>query len=145
MLRIAESLTANGSTLRDFNFVPKGLLSSSGISFEPLNNISRLDLAVAFVRALGHDEAARAKANTDVTINGVVISDNSQIPGALRGYVQLAIDKGILETYEAQVIQTGPGQFTVLPGPRVEPNNTLSRATLASKLNRFRQLFTTGG
>ncbi len=145
LLRIAESLTANGSTLRDFNFVPKGLLSSSGISFEPLNNISRLDMAVAFVRALGHDEAARAKANTDVTINGVVISDNSQIPGALRGYVQLAIDKGILETYEAQVIQTGPGQFTVLPGPRVEPNNTLTRATLASKLNRFRQLFTTGG
>ncbi len=102
-------------------------------------------MAVAFVRALGHDEAARAKANTDVTINGVVISDNSQIPGALRGYVQLAIDKGILETYEAQVIQTGPGQFTVLPGPRVEPNNTLTRATLASKLNTFRQLFTTGG
>jgi hypothetical protein len=80
-----------------------------------------------------------------VTVGGAVISDNAQIPGALRGYVQLAIDKGILETYEAQVIQTAPGQFTLLPGPRVEPNNTVTRATLATKLNAFRQLFTTGG
>jgi serine protease AprX len=145
LLRIAESLTANGSTLRDFNFVPKGLLSSSGTSFNALNNISRLDLAVAFVRALGRDDEARALANTNVTVNGQVISDNGQIPGALRGYVQLAINKGLLETFEAQVIQTAPGQFTVLPGPRVEPNNTITRATLAAKLNSFRQLFTTGG
>jgi serine protease AprX len=145
LLLIAESLTANGSTMRDFNFVPKGLLSSSGTTFNPLNNISRLDLAVAFVRALGRDDEARALANTNVTINGQVISDNAQIPGALRGYVQLAINKGLLETFAAQVIQTGPGQFTVLPGPRVEPNNTVTRAALAAKLNQFRQLFTTGG
>ena len=142
---IAEALTANGSTLRGYNFTSKGLMTAVGSSFNPTGNISRLDLAVAFIRALGDDGAAKALANTNVMINGVVISDNSQIPGALRGYVQLAINKGLLETYEAQVIQTGPGQFTVLPGPRVEPNNTLTRATLASKLNSFRQLFTTGG
>jgi hypothetical protein len=59
--------------------------------------------------------------------------------------VQLAIDRGLLEVYPAQVIQTGPGQFQVLPGPRVEPNNTLTRASFAVKLNKFRQLFTTGG
>jgi len=143
--RIAEAVTANGSTNRDYNFVPKGLMSASGSNFNPTGNIIRLDLAVAFVRALGHDEAARALANTNVTVNGVIISDNSQIPGAMRGYVQLAINKGLLETFEAQVIQTGPGQFTVLPGPRVEPNNTVTRGTLASKLNTFRQLFKIGG
>jgi len=146
LARIAEAITAKGSTLRDYNFTPNGLMSATGATtFSPLGSVSRLDLAVAFVRALGHDEAARAKANTNVTINGVVISDNAQIPGALRGYVQIAIDKGILETYEAQVIQTAPGQFTVLPGPRVEPNASITRATLAVKLNAFRALFTTGG
>jgi serine protease AprX len=145
MRRIAEAVTANGSTNRDYNFAPKGLLSASGSLFNPSGNISRLDLAVAFVRALGHDEAARALANTNVTVNGQVISDNSQIPGALRGYVQLAINKGLLEIYEAQVIETAPGQFQVLPGPRVEPNNTVTRAGLAAKLNVYRQLFTTGG
>jgi serine protease AprX len=145
LARIAEAVTAKGSTNRDYNFAPNGLLSATGTSFNPTGSISRLDLAVAFVRALGHDEAARAKANTNVTVGGVVISDNAQIPGALRGYVQLAIDKGILETYEAQVVQTAPGQFTVLPGPRVEPNNTVTRANLATKLNVLRQLFTKGG
>jgi len=146
LARIAEAITAKGSTLRDYNFTPNGLMSATGATtFSPLGSVSRLDLAVAFVRALGHDEAARALANTNVTINGVVISDNAEIPGALRGYVQLAINKGLLETYEAQVIQTAPGQFTVLPGPRVEPNNSITRATLAVKLNAFRALFTTGG
>lgn len=145
LARIAEAVTANGSTLRDYDFSPKGMLSANGNLFNPTGNISRLDLAVAFVRALGHDLAARQLANTNVTVNGVVISDNAQIPGALRGYVQLAIDKGLLETYEAQIVQTAPGQYQVLPGPRVEPSNTVTRATLASKLNKFRQLFTTGG
>jgi serine protease AprX len=120
-------------------------MSATGTTFNTIGSVSRLDLAVAFIRALGHDGEARALANTNVTFNGVVISDNAEIPGAMRGYVQLAINKGLLETYEAQVIQNGPGQFTVLPGPRVEPNNTVTRATLAVKLNAFRALFTTGG
>jgi serine protease AprX len=145
LAKIAEALTAKGSTLRDYDFTPNGLMSASGSLFNPSGNISRVDLAVAFVRALGRDAEARAKANTAVVYNGQVISDNAQIPGALRGYVQLAIDRGFLEVYPAQVIQTGPGQFTVLPGPRVEPNNTVNRAALAVKLNNFRQLFTTGG
>jgi len=145
LARIAEAITAKGSTLRDYNFTPNGMMSASGSLFDPTANISRIDLAVAFVRALGRDAEARALANTNVTINGVTISDNAQIPGALRGYVQLAINRGLLETYEAKVIQTAPGQFTVLPGPRAEPNNSVSRAALASKLNKFRTLFTTGG
>ncbi|HEX8287661.1 MAG TPA: S8 family serine peptidase [Pyrinomonadaceae bacterium] len=145
MALIAEAVTANGSTLRDYNFAPKGLMSATGSSFNPTGTISRLDLAVALVRALGHDLEAKSLANTNVTVNGSVISDNAQIPGALRGYVQLAINKGLLETYEAQVIQTAPGQFTVLPGPRVEPNNTVNRASLASKLNVYKALFDIGG
>jgi serine protease AprX len=142
--RIAEAVTANGSTNRDFNFVPKGLLNFTGTAFNPNGTVSRLDMAVAFVRALGHDDAARARANQPVTFNGAVLSDNAQIPGELRGYVQLAIDKGLFEAFPAEVRNVG-GQFVVLPGPRFEPNTTVTRATLATKLNSFNQLFTTGG
>lgn len=144
-LRMAEALTANGSTLRDFNFVPKGLVSTSESNFNGNGTVNRIDLAVALVRALGHDEAAKALANTTVTFNGVPLSDNSQIPGELRGYVQLAIDKGLFEAFPAEIRQIGPGQFEVLPGPRFEPNTNITRATLAAKLNTYRQLFTTGG
>jgi serine protease AprX len=142
---IAEAVTANGSTLRDFNFVPKGLINTTGNIFNPAGNTNRLDMAVAFVRALGHDEAARARANQTVMFNGAALSDNAQIPGELRGYVQLAIDKGLFEAFPAEVRNLGNGQFQVLPGPRFEPASTINRATLAVKLNRFNQLFTTGG
>jgi serine protease AprX len=91
--RIAQAVTANGSTNRDYNFVPKGLLSVTGTAFDPTGNISRIDLAVAFVRALGHDEAARALANTNVTSNGQVLSDNAQIPGALQAVHMRALHR----------------------------------------------------
>lgn len=144
LARIAEAVTANGSTLRDFDFAPKGLLSATGATFNPNGTVNRLDMAVAFVRALGHDAAARALANSNVTSGGVVLSDNAQIPANLRGYVQLAIDKGLFEAFPAEVRVVG-GQYTVLPGPRFEPNTTVSRGKLAGRLNLFHQLFIIGG
>jgi serine protease AprX len=140
---IAEAVTANGSTLRDYTFVPNGLFSASGTTFNRTAAVSRLDLAVAFVRAAGFDAEARALANSAVTVNGQEITDNAQIPAALRGYVQIALDKNLLEVFQAQVIQVAPGQFQVLPGPRFEPNTTVTRATLAQKLIGFNRLFTT--
>jgi serine protease AprX len=141
---IAEALTAKGSTLRDFDFTPNALISSSGTIFNPTGTVSRLDMAVAFVRALGHDTEARALANSNVTFNNQVLSDNAQIPASLRGYVQIAINNGLFEAYPAEVRNLGNGQFQALPGPRFEPTGTMNRATLATKLNSFHQLFTTG-
>jgi serine protease AprX len=144
LARIAEAVTTKGSTLRDYNFEPTGLVSSSGTLFNPNASISRLDLAVAFVKALGRDAEARAFTPT-VTYNGTALSDNAQIPLALRGYVQIAINSGMFEAYPAEIIQIAPGQFQALPGPRFEPAAAVTRAALASKLNKFNQLFTTGG
>jgi serine protease AprX len=141
---LAESLTASGSTLRDWNFAPAGLMSASGTNFNPSGATSRLDLAVAFVRALGLDTEAKAKAGTNVTSGGITLTDNSQIPASLRGYVQLAIERGFLEVYPAEVKQTAPGQFVALPGPRVEPANGFTRAALAAKVNTFAQRFAAG-
>jgi serine protease AprX len=141
---LAESLTASGSTLRDWNFAPAGLMSASGSNFNPSGATSRLDLAVAFVRALGLDTEAKAKAGTNVTSGGITLTDNSQIPASLRGYVQLAIERGFLEVYPAEVRQTAPGQFVALPGPRVEPANGFTRAALAAKVNTFAQRFAAG-
>lgn len=145
LLRIAEAVTASGSTLRDYDFVPTGIMSFSGSKFRPKASINRLDTAVALVKALGHDAEARGLANTEVTSGGTVLSDNAQIPAGLRGYVQIALNLGLFEAYPAEVRQTAPGRYEVLPGPRFEPATTLNRATLASKLVKFQQLFTTGG
>ena len=144
LLPFAEAVAANGSTLRDWNFTPQGLIATSGSTFNPTGTVSRLDLAVAFVRALGLDSEAKALANTAVTSGGQALVDNTQIPGALRGYVQLAINEGVMEAFPAEVRQIGPGQFLALPGPRFEPATLVTRAGLASKLTGFSQRFSIG-
>jgi serine protease AprX len=147
---LAEAITAKGATLRDFytsesSSAPAGLLSADGSNFNPSGTVSRLDLAVAFVRALGLDAEAKAKANTAVVdpTSGQPVIENAQIPPALRGYVQIAIDKGFLEVYQASVEQTPTG-FVAKPGPRVEPSAAVTRAALAAKLNLFVQRFIAG-
>lgn len=142
--RIAQAVTADGSTLRDYNFVPKGMMSANGSTFEPGGFVTNLDLAVALVRALGHDADARNLAGSTVTFNGEALSDNAQIPAELRGYVQIALNLGLFEAYPAQVIQIGPGQFQTIPGPRFEPGTNVTRADLAIKLDKFHQLFLAG-
>jgi serine protease AprX len=142
---IAEAATANGSTLRDWNFAPTGMMTANGSTFNPSRTITRVDLAVAFVKALGLDAQAQAGANQPITdpTSGQPIIENAQIPGALHGYVQIAINKGFLEVYQASVQQTSTG-FVALPGPRVEPSGTVSRGALASKLILFQQRFVAG-
>lgn len=142
---IAEAVTASGPTLRDYNFVPSGLMTFSGTAFNRTGAVNRLDLAVALVKANGDDAAARALAGTTVTSGGTPLSDNAQIPSALRGYVQIALNKGLFEAFPAEVVQVSPGVFQALPGPRFEPATVVKRASLAAKLNSFKQLFTTGG
>jgi serine protease AprX len=142
---VAEAVTAKGSTLRDYDFVPTGMMSASGASFAPAGSVNRLDLAVALVKALGHDAEARGLANTIVTLGGTPLSDNAQIPTALRGYVQVAINLGVFEAFPAEIRQIGPGQFQALPGPRFEPATTVTRGDLATRLVTFHGLFTTGG
>jgi serine protease AprX len=135
---IAEASTADGSTLRDYDFTPTGMLAGSGSSFTPDSPVTRLDVAVALVKALGLDGAALALAGTDVTAtsNGqsVVVSDESAIPAALRGYVQLALDRGILSA----TFTTSPFAATVSPAA------TVTRSSLAFAIDHYRTAFAAG-
>jgi len=143
--RIAEGVTAKGSQLRDYDFTSTGMMSYSGNLFNPTGSVSRLDMAVALVKATGHDIDARALAGTNVTYQSTVLTDNAQIPSALRGYVQVALNIGLMDAFPAQVIEISPGVYQTYPGPRFEPNSLLTRAILARGLNTFRRLYTTGG
>lgn len=143
---MAEAVTADGSTLRDFNFTPKGMMSATGTIFNPDGLTNRVDIAVALVRALGLDAEAKAMAGQPVTVTysgqTLVLTDNASIPSALRGYVQIALDKGILQaTY---TLEQGPfDQFPTLKA-RVNPSGTNTRAFMAYALDHFRQHFVAG-
>ncbi|HKQ99683.1 MAG TPA: S8 family serine peptidase, partial [Pyrinomonadaceae bacterium] len=81
----------------------EGVMGTGGASFGPAVSVSRLEQAVALVRALRLDAQAKALANSNVTSGGQVLVDNAQIPESLRGYVQIALDKGLMEAFPAQV------------------------------------------
>ncbi|HZF12645.1 MAG TPA: S8 family serine peptidase [Thermoanaerobaculia bacterium] len=143
---IAEAVTADGSTLRDFDFTPTGLLAASGSNFNPGGTVTRTDLAVALVKALGLDAAAAAKAGSDVTATysgqSVVVSDEAEIPAALRGYVQLALDRGILNAFFN--LQQGPNDSQPTLSAKVLPTKSLTRSFLAFALDHYRQAFAAG-
>jgi len=143
---IAEAVTANGSTLRDWNFTPQGVMSATGSKFKPQSLVSRLDIAVALVRALGLDAEAQALTGTNVTVtyNGqtLVLTDNADIPLALRGYVQFALDRQILQAFFT--LEQGPFDFQPTLKARVKPNDDMTRALMAYALDHFRQHFVAG-
>lgn len=143
---IAEAASANGSTLRDYTFAPKGMITTTGNVFDANGLISRTDVAVALVRALGFDDAAKAKAGQPVTVvyNGqtLTLTDNAEIPSALRGYVQFALDRQILQAYFT--LEQGPFDFQPTLKARVKPSDNISRALMAYALDHYRQHFVAG-
>jgi serine protease AprX len=105
----------------------EGVMGTSGTAFGGSAQVSRLEQAVALVRALRLDKEAKALAGTAVTTGGKALTDNADIPSAMRGYVQLALDRGLLQAYPAEIRQIGPGQFVAVPGPRFEPTRPVKR------------------
>ena len=69
------------------------------------------------------------------------VIDNAQIPGALRGYVQLALDKGVLQAFPAGVQETSPGHFVAMPGPRFEPTTIVRRSDFIAPATKLLELF----
>jgi serine protease AprX len=146
MEAIAEAVTADGSTLRDWDFGPQGMMSAGGSLFNPAGTISRLDLAVALVRALGFDAQAQALAGSQVTANyngqNLALADNTSIPAALRGYVQIAINDQIIQAFFS--LQQGPNDFQPTLTAQGKPNDPVTRAFMAYALANFRQHFALG-
>ena len=143
---IAEAVTANGSTLRDWSFQPAGMIAAAGSTFDPAGLATRLDTAVALVRALGLDAEAKQKAGTVVTANyngqAIALADNSDIPSALRGYVQIALDKGLLQAFYS--LEQGPFDFQPTLKARVRAGDPTTRAFMAYALDNFRRRFAAG-
>ncbi|MDT5061627.1 MAG: serine protease AprX [Acidobacteriota bacterium] len=148
---IAEAVTSKGSTLRDYytanmSQAPAGMMTASGTTFNPSGTVSRMDVAVALVRALGFDAEAKAKAGTPVTVTysgqTLTLTDNADIPPAMRGYIQFALDRGILQAYFT--LEQGPFDLQPTLKARVKPLDPMTRAFMAYALDNYRQHFVAG-
>ncbi|HEX8285509.1 MAG TPA: S8 family serine peptidase [Pyrinomonadaceae bacterium] len=115
----------------------EGVMGTVGTVFAPTAQVNRLAQAQAMVRALRLDKEAKALAGTTVTVGGKALTDNADIPSAQRGYVQLALDRGLLQAYPAQIKQVAPGQFVALPGPRFEPSTAVKRGEFVPAMTKL--------
>lgn len=132
---LMQAVAAKGSTLRQFDYSTDGLIAPVAGLFKPNASLTRLELAVALVRALGQDADARALAGQPVTVTNqsgevIIVSDLLEIPADKRGYVQLALNKSFLAPI-----------FTALRTAKFNPSGTLTRGELAAAVNSFRDHF----
>ena len=110
----------------------EGVMGLGSTAFGPGAEVNRLEQAVAMVRALRLDKEAKALAGTTVTAVNAAgarqpLTDNAEIPSALRGYVQIAIDRGLMPAFPAEFRQLSSGEFQIVPGPRFEPSRAVRR------------------
>ncbi len=132
---LTRAVVAPGATLRHFDFSVAGLLDVAGAQFKPNAHLTRLDVAIALVRALGYDAQGRALASAIVTAkdsagNTVAIADLLDVPASLRGYAQLALDTGFVTP-----------KFTSLGAPLFTKEGTVTRAEMAAGVVAYRDFF----
>ncbi|HYO76741.1 MAG TPA: S8 family serine peptidase [Thermoanaerobaculia bacterium] len=108
----AQMVTARGALLfdHDHNAKAVSLVDRSRGMFKPSADMERQELAYALIQSLGLESTAAAITG-DVTAPyegaRIVLSDQDRIRPELRGYVQLALDLGIL-TADFVVDNTNP-------------------------------------
>jgi hypothetical protein len=92
------------------------LFNENDNSVQPQKSADRLWATVLLVKALKLDSEAKAKMNTPLTFK-----DADKIPAGSRGYVAVAIEKGLIDGFEDNTFR---------------PNEPVTRAQLAALLDR---------
>lgn len=119
----AEAAVARGGMLLDPNAAARGAIEITGNRFRPTAKVDRLQLAYSLVQALGLEATAAAHAGpVTYTVDGQTreVGDLGGVPAELLGYVQLALDRGLI----APVVSATAVMF--------RPATTVTRAEYAS-------------
>lgn len=136
----AETVSAKGAALRDPGYDGKGvLLPTADGKFSPRQSVTRAELAYSLVQNLGLQQEAESRNGDALTVlyNGqrIAISDESQVPAHLRGYVQLALDLNILNAYFS--VTQGPYDLKPTVTATFKPTGTVTRADYAVAITRY--------
>ena len=133
-----ESAIAKGAPLRDLTEKQAGLMGLANGKFLPDNAATRVQVAYSLVQALGLQNLAVSFNGTlSVSYEGkrLPIEDAASIPASLRGYVQGALDAGLLNA-----------RFTLTQGPYdtaptihafFDPTKGVTRAAYAIAAGRY--------
>lgn len=138
----AESAVARGGALRDLGQSQDGVMGLLNGKFRPNDGVTRVSLAYSLVQAMGLQDQARAFSGPlTVFVNGqrIPVEDASSIPASLQGYVQLALDQGVINARFA--VSQGP--FDLQPTLRAffDPGVQVTRGAYAVAASRFQAAY----
>jgi serine protease AprX len=134
----AEAAIAKGAPLPDLGQDDAGVMGLLNGQFRPNDSVTRVSLAYSLVQALGlQNQAVAFTGPVTVFYDGqrINIEDQASIPAALRGYVQQALDRGVINARFA--VTQGP--FDLQPTLRAyfDPATPVTRAAYAVAAGRF--------
>ena len=139
-----EAVAAFGGAMKDQAQHANAIIRTSGSAFNPTGTVTRAELAYSLMQSLGfQDIAAGFSGDVVVSYNGerIALDDQNDIPAKLRGYVQLALDTGVMTAQFS--LEQGP--FDPLPTLHAtfNPNDDVTRAAYAVAATRLFNIYDT--
>jgi serine protease AprX len=133
-----EATTVRGAALKDRAHRFDGVILGSGNVFDPGAVVNRAWLAYSLVQSLGLQEVALAfDGPLTVAFNGqrIPLEDAADVPAALRGYVQLALDLPLMNAFFS--LEQGPFDLFPTIKAHFRPDQAVTRAAYASAANHY--------
>ncbi|KAB8318645.1 S8 family serine peptidase [Tolypothrix campylonemoides VB511288] len=133
-----QSSVASGAALRDLGHDDAGVIGLVDGAFRASDAVTRVSLAYSLVQSLGLQAEAQGFTGTlSVLADGkrVPIEDAAAIPASLRGYVQQALDLGVIEAR----FTVSQGAFDLQPTLRAhfDPTAKVTRGAFAAAATRL--------
>jgi serine protease AprX len=138
----AEAAVSTGAPLRNLDQTNAGVMGLVNGKFLPDGTVTKVQLAYAFVQALGlQNDAVAFNGTLSVSYDGhrLPIEDVATIPANLRGYVQGALDAGLLNA--RYTITQGPLDATPVIHAYFDPNSNVNRAAYAVFASRYAAMY----
>ncbi len=142
----AESALARGGALRNLGQTQDGVMSllANG-KFRPNDSVTRVNLAYSLVQSLALQDEARAFSGALTAFydgKRIPLEDAATIPQNMRGYVQLALDRGVINARFA--VTQGPYDLQPTLRAYFDPSLAVTRAAYAVAAGRYAALYQTG-
>ncbi|MHB8911678.1 MAG: S8 family serine peptidase [Lysobacter sp.] len=134
----AESAVARGAALRDGSQSQDGVMGTLNGAFHPNDSVTRVSLAYSLVQSLALQSEARAFTGSLTAFydgKRIPVDDAASIAPSLRGYVQLALDRGLINARFA--VTQGPYDLAPTLHAYFDPTKTVTRAAYAVAAGRY--------
>ena len=138
----AESAVARGGALRDLSQSQLGVMGTLNGAFRPNDSVTRVSLAYSLVQSMALQAEANAFSGALTAFydgRRIPVEDAAAIPASLRGYVQLALDRGLINARFA--VTQGPYDLEPTLHAYFDPAKTVTRAAYAVAAGRYQTAY----